>query len=64
MRGVAFTLGVGFDENVPKPQDKPNTVWGAISIGGRPCDFHRHPDAVQQAPKAIDDIVTAGGRCK
>jgi len=62
-KGVVFTLGVGFDDRIAKPQDKPNAIWGSIAMRGRHCDFYRHPDAVQQAPNAIADIVKAG-RCK
>ena len=62
--GVTFTLGVGFDEAVARPQDKPNTIWGTIAVRGKQCDFLRHPDAVQKARPQIDVIVKAGGRCQ
>jgi hypothetical protein len=62
-KGVVFTLGVGFDDQVAKPQDKPNSIWGSIAIRGKHCDFYRHPDPIQQAPQAIADIVKSG-RCR
>ena len=63
-KGVVLTVGIGFDEEAARPQEKPNTIWGAISIRGAPCDFLRHPDQIHLARKAIDDIVKAGGRCR
>ncbi len=63
-KGVVLTVGVGFDEEVVRPQEKPNTIWGAVSVRGAPCDFLRHPDQIQLARKAIDDMVKAGGRCR
>jgi hypothetical protein len=62
--GVAFTLGVGFDENVPQPERKPNAIWGSVSVRGKPCEFYRHPDQVHQGRPQLDEMVKAGGRCK
>jgi hypothetical protein len=62
--GVAFTLGVGFDEKAARPQDKPNAIWGTIAIRGKPCDFLRHPDQIHEARPQIDEMVKAGGRCQ
>lgn len=62
--GVSFTLGVGFDEKAARPQEKPNAIWGSISVRGKPCDFLRHPDQVHDARPQIDEMVKAGGRCR
>ena len=58
-KGVVFTLGVGFDDQIAKPQEKPNAIWGSVAIRGKHCDFYRHPDPIQQAPNAIATIVGA-----
>jgi hypothetical protein len=62
--GVTFTLGVGFDEEAPRPERKPNSIWGFVATGGKECEFYGHPDQVQRARPKIDAIVKAGGRCK
>ena len=62
-KGVVFTLGVGFDDQIAKPQEKPNAIWGSVAIRGKHCDFYRHPDPIQQAPNAIAAIVKSG-RCQ
>jgi hypothetical protein len=61
--GVIFTLGVGFDDQVPRPERKPNAIWGSVSAGGKPCAFYRHPDQVQLGRPKLDEMVKAGGRC-
>lgn len=60
--GVAFTLGVGFDEEAPRPERKPNAIWGTVAVKGQGCELYRHPDQVQQGRKQIDEMVKAG-RC-
>lgn len=60
--GVTFTLGVGFDEEAPRPERKPNTIWGSVSVGGKVCEFYRHPDQVQLGRAQLDKMVKAG-RC-
>jgi hypothetical protein len=62
--GVSFTVGVGFDEKAARPQEKPNAIWGSISVRGKPCGFLRHPDQVHAARAQIDEMVKAGGRCQ
>lgn len=59
---VVFTLGVGFDENAPRPERKPNAIWGAVEVRGKHCDFYRHPDQIQQGRPQMDEMAKAG-RC-
>lgn len=60
--GVAFTLGVGFDEGAPRPERKPNAIWGSVAVRGKGCEFYRHPDQIHQGRKQIDEMAKAG-RC-
>jgi hypothetical protein len=62
--GVTFTLGVGFDEKAARPQEKPNAMWGTITVRGKHCDFLRHPDQIHDARAQMDEMVKAGGRCQ
>jgi hypothetical protein len=62
--GVTFTLRVGFDEEAPRPERKPNSIWGSVAAGGQECEFFSHPDQVQRGRPKIDAVVKAGGRCK
>ena len=62
--GVAFVLGIGFDEKAARPQDHANALWGNITVRGRHCDLLRHPDHIQHAPEAINAMIKAGGRCQ
>lgn len=62
LRNVAFTLGVGFDEEAPRPERKPNAIWGSVAVRGKGCEFYRHPDQIQQGRVQIDEMVKTG-RC-
>lgn len=62
-RGVAFALGIGFDDKAARPEDHPNALWGTITVRGEHCDFIRHPDHMVDLDKGIDEMVRAGGRC-
>lgn len=62
LKNVTFTLGVGFDENVPRPERKPNAIWGSVAVRGKGCEFYRHPDQIQQGRVQIDEMVRTG-RC-
>jgi hypothetical protein len=62
LKGVTFTLGVGFDEEAPRPERKPNAIWGSVAVGGKGCEFYRHPDQIQQGRVQIDEMVKTG-RC-
>ena len=62
LKTVTFTLGVGFDENVPRPEQKPNAIWGSVAVRGKGCEFYRHPDQIQQGRVQIEEMVRTG-RC-
>lgn len=62
LKNVTFTLGVGFDENVPRPERKPNAIWGSVAVRGKGCEFYRHPDQIQQGRVQIEEMVRTG-RC-
>ncbi len=62
LKGVTFTLGVGFDENVPRPERKPNAIWGSVAVANKGCAFYRHPDQIQQGRAQLDEMAKAG-RC-
>ncbi len=61
--GVTLTVGIGFDEKAPRPEQNPNAMWGSIAVRGRGCEFLRHPDRIDGALAAMDDLVKAG-RCQ
>ena len=52
----------GFDENAPRPERKPNAIWGSVAVGGKPCEFYKHPDQVHKGRPKLDEMVKAG-RC-
>jgi len=62
LKNVTFTLGVGFDEEAPRPERKPNAIWGSVAVRGEGCEFYRHPDQIQLGRGQIDEMVKAG-RC-
>jgi hypothetical protein len=61
--GVVLTVGIGFDETAPRPEQKPNAMWGTIAVKGKGCEFMRHPDYIDAALADIDVMVKAG-RCE
>jgi hypothetical protein len=61
--GVVLTVGIGFDETAPRPEQKPNAMWGSIAVKGKGCEFMRHPDYIDAALMDIDVMVKAG-RCE
>jgi hypothetical protein len=62
LEAVTFTLGVGFDEDAPRPERKPKMIWGWAAVRGKGCEFYRHPGQIHRGRAQIDEMAKAG-RC-
>lgn len=59
-KGFTITVGIGFDARAPRPERKPDAMWGSLAVRGKGCEFFRHPDYIDAALTTMDETIKSG----